>query len=108
MDQRLKHKANCIDLIEEKVGSTLEGMSIRDHILNIIPVAQKLLINWKVPSETEKLLKKKRKKKDVINKIKWQPTEWEKNLHQPHIGQRAYLQNIQRTQEIGQKEQIIK
>ena len=48
------------------------------------------------PPETESFCKAK----DMINKTKRQPTECE-NLQEPHIRQRADIQNIQRTQEIG-------
>ena len=42
MDGLLNIKPATLNLIEEKVGSTLERISIGDHFLNITPVAQSL------------------------------------------------------------------
>ena len=72
----LNIKPAILNLIEEKVGRTLECSGTGNHFLNITPPAQ-------TPRETinkRYLLKLKSfcKAKDMINKTKWQPTEWEK------------------------------
>ena len=68
-----------LNLIEEKVGSRLQCMSTGDHFLNITPVAQTLratINKWDLLK-----LRSFCKAKDMINKIKLQPTEWEKIIH---------------------------
>ena len=42
MDQRLQHNVNQLNLVEEKVGSTLEHIGTGDHFLNRTPAAQTL------------------------------------------------------------------
>ena len=69
----LNIKPATMNLIEEKVGSTLERIGTGNHFLNIIPAAQ-------IPRETINrwnLLKLKSfcKAKDMVNKTKQQPTE---------------------------------
>ena len=78
-----------MNLIEEKVGSSLQHMGTGDHFLCIIPVAQTMratMNKWDFLK-----LRSFCKAKDTVIKIKRQPTE---NLHQPHIRQRSDLQNI--------------
>ena len=77
----LNIKPATLNLIEEKVGSTLEHIGTGDHFLNITPVAQtlrKIINKWD-------LLKLRRfcKAKDMVNKTKQQPTEWKKNFTNP-------------------------
>ena len=97
---------STLNLIEEKVGSSLQDIGTGGHFLSRIPVAQTIretMNKWDLLK-----LKSFCKAKDMVNKTKQQPTKWEKVPHQPHIRQRSDLQNIQRTQEIGhQKNQII-
>ena len=81
MDQRPHNiKPATLNLIEEKVGSTLERIGTGDHFLKVTPVAQTL-------RETNKwdLLKLKSfcKAKDTDNKTKQQPTEWENIFTNP-------------------------
>ena len=69
----LNIKPATLNLIEEKVGSTLERIGTGNHFLNITPVAQTLretINKWD-------LLKLKifHKAKDRVNNIKRQPTE---------------------------------
>ena len=52
--KELNIKPATLNLIEEKVGSTLECIGTEDHFLNITPAAQKLRL-----FETENLLKSK-------------------------------------------------
>ena len=56
--KELNIKPNTLNLIEEKVGSTLERIDTGDHCLNITPAAQTLrtTINKWEPPKTEKLL----------------------------------------------------
>ncbi|KAL6061016.1 hypothetical protein STEG23_003372 [Scotinomys teguina] len=70
-----------LNLIEEKVGSTLECIGTGDHFLNITPTAQTLsaIINqWDYMK-----LRSFCKAKDTITKTKHQPTEWEKIFTNP-------------------------
>ena len=65
-----------LNIIEEKVGSSLQCMGIGEHFLNITPVAQTLreMINkWDLLK-----LRSFCKTKDIVNKTKWQHTECEK------------------------------
>ena len=80
-----------MNLIEEKVGSSLQWMGTGDHFLNITPIAQALRtrINkwdlWKLRSFF--------KAKDTFNKTKGSLLMG-KDLHQLYIRQRTDLQNI--------------
>ena len=56
----LNVKQNTLNLIEEKVGNTLEHTGIGDMFLNRTPMPQKLKIFCNA--------------KDTVNRIKWQPT----------------------------------
>ena len=86
-------------LIEEKVGSTLECISIGDLFLNITPIAQTL----KTTINKWNLIKPRSfcKAKNMINETRQQPTEWEEIFYQPNIEKMVDLKNIKRTQEIG-------
>ena len=77
----LNIKPATLNLKEEKVGSTPEHIGTGNHFLNIIPAAQTLretINKWD-------LLKRKSfcKAKDMVNKTKGQPTEWEKIFTNP-------------------------
>ena len=77
----LNIKPATLNLTEEKVGSTLEFIGIGDHFLNITPAAQTLretLNKWDLLK-----LKSVCKAKNMVNKIKRQPTEWEKIFTNP-------------------------
>ncbi|KAL6083342.1 hypothetical protein STEG23_036912 [Scotinomys teguina] len=70
-----------LNLIEEKVGSTLERIGTGDHFLNITPIAQKLsatINQWDYMK-----LRSFCKAKDTITKTKCQVTEWEKIFTNP-------------------------
>ncbi|KAL6093464.1 hypothetical protein STEG23_022186 [Scotinomys teguina] len=70
-----------LNLIEEKVGSTLERIGTGDHFLNITPTAQTLsatINQWDYMK-----LRSFCKAKDTITKTKHQPTEWEKIFTNP-------------------------
>ncbi|KAL6077280.1 hypothetical protein STEG23_037735, partial [Scotinomys teguina] len=70
-----------LNLIEEKVGSTLERIGTGDQFLNITPTAQTLsatINQWDYMK-----LRSFCKAKDTITKTKCQPTEWEKIFTNP-------------------------
>ncbi|KAL6070461.1 hypothetical protein STEG23_006048, partial [Scotinomys teguina] len=70
-----------LNLIEEKVGSTLERIGTGDYFLNITPTAQTLsatINQWNYMK-----LRSFCKAKDTITKTKRQPTEWEKIFTNP-------------------------
>ncbi|KAL6081158.1 hypothetical protein STEG23_016403 [Scotinomys teguina] len=70
-----------LNLIEEKVGSTLERIGTGDQFLNITPTAQTLsatINQWDYMK-----LRSFCKAKDTITKTKHQPTEWEKIFTSP-------------------------
>ncbi|KAL6088265.1 hypothetical protein STEG23_033385 [Scotinomys teguina] len=70
-----------LNLMEEKVGSTLECISTGDHFLNITPIAQTLsatINQWDYMK-----LRSFCRAKDTITKTKRQPTEWEKIFTNP-------------------------
>ena len=73
-----------MNLIEEKVGSSLQCKGTGDHFLNITPVAQTL----RTP-----INKCFFKAKDTVNKTKGSLLVG-KDLHQLYIRQRTDLQNI--------------
>ncbi|KAL6083601.1 hypothetical protein STEG23_006564 [Scotinomys teguina] len=70
-----------LNLIEEKVGSTLERIGTGHQFLNITPTAQTLsatINQWDCMK-----LRSFCKAKDTITKTKHQPTEWEKIFTNP-------------------------
>ena len=70
-----------LNLIEEKMGSSLQCMGTGDHFLNITPVAQTisaLISKWDLLK-----LRSFCKAKETVNKTKRQPTEWEKIFTNP-------------------------
>ena len=74
-------KPAALNLIEEKVGSTLERIGTGNHFLSITPTAQTLretINKWDLLK-----LKSFCKAKDTVNKTKQQPTEWEKIFTNP-------------------------
>ncbi|KAL6053908.1 hypothetical protein STEG23_005773 [Scotinomys teguina] len=70
-----------LNLIEDKVGSTLERIGTGDHFLNITPTAQTLsatINQWDYMK-----LRSFCRAKDTITKTKCQPTEWENIFTNP-------------------------
>ena len=78
----LSIKPNTVNLIEEKVGSTLEHIGTGDHFLNITTAGQ----TQNVTLNKWDLLKLVSfyKTKDTVNKTKEQPTEWKKSSPTTH------------------------
>ena len=69
----LSIKPATLNLIEEKMGSTLEHIGTGDYLLNITPVVQtqrETINKWDLLK-----LKSFCKTKDMVNKTKRQPTE---------------------------------
>ena len=77
----LKIKPATLNLIEEKVGSTLERIDTGTHFLNITPASQTLretVNKWDLLK-----LRSFCEAKDTVSKTKRQPTEWEKIFTNP-------------------------
>ncbi|CAO2642558.1 hypothetical protein LEMLEM_LOCUS26245, partial [Lemmus lemmus] len=77
----LNIKPTTLNLVEEKVGATLEHIGTGNHFLNRNPAAQTLretINKWDLLK-----LKSFCKSKDTVNKTKRQPTDWEKIFTNP-------------------------
>ncbi|KAL6030515.1 hypothetical protein STEG23_025276 [Scotinomys teguina] len=72
---------DTLNLIEEKVGNTLERTGTGDHFLNITPTAQTLSIT--INQWDHMKLKSFCRAKDTVTKKKRHPTEWEKIFTNP-------------------------
>ena len=76
--KELHIKSDILKLIDEKVGKILELMGTGKHFLNRTPMA------YALRSAINKLdlikLQRFCKAKDIVKRIKWQPTDWEKIL----------------------------
>ena len=73
--------SSTIKIIEIKISNALERIGTGDRFLNITPVAQTLretINKWDLLK-----LKSFCKAKDMVNKTKRQPTEWEKIFTNP-------------------------
>ena len=74
-------KPDTLKVIEEKVGKSLEHMGTGKNFLNRTQVAYALrstTYKWNLIK-----LQSFCKTKDTINRIKWQPTDWEKIFTNP-------------------------
>ena len=74
-------KPTTLNLIEKKVGSTLECIGTGDHFLNRTPAAQTLretINKWDLLK-----LRSFCKANNMVSETKWQPTEWEKIFTNP-------------------------
>ena len=70
-----------MNLIDEKLGSTLACIGTGDHFLNITPVAQTLratINKWDLLK-----LRSFCKAKDTVSKTKRLPSDWEKTFTNP-------------------------
>jgi hypothetical protein len=89
--KELHIKPETLKLTEEKVGKSLEDMSIREKFLNKTSMA------CAVRSKINKwdLIKLQRfcKAKDSVNKTKWPPTNWERIFTNPK-SDRKLISNI--------------
>ncbi|KAL6091912.1 hypothetical protein STEG23_030279 [Scotinomys teguina] len=72
---------DTLNLIEEKVGNTLECIGTGDHFLNITPTAQTLSAT--INQWDHMKLRSFCRPKDIVTKAKHHPTEWEKIFTNP-------------------------
>jgi hypothetical protein len=75
----LNIKPDTLNLIEEKVGKSLELIGTQGNFLNKTPMAHDLrsrIDKW-VLIKLESFYKAK----NIVKKTNQQPTDWEKNLH---------------------------
>jgi predicted RNA-binding protein len=85
MSKRIKDlniKPDTLNLIEEKVGKSLDLIETGRNFLNRTPMAHALISRidkWDL-MELESFCKEK----DIINKTNRQPTDWEKYSLTPH------------------------
>ena len=77
----LNIKPDTLNLIEEKVGKSLELIGTGGNFLNRTPMAHALrsrIDKWDLMK-----LESFCKAKDIVNKTNWQPTDWEKIFTNP-------------------------
>jgi hypothetical protein len=77
----LNIKPNTLNLIEEKVGKSMELIGTGVNFLNITPMAHALrsrIIKWDC-MKLESICKKK----NIVNKTNQQPTDWENVFTNP-------------------------
>jgi hypothetical protein len=71
-------KPETLNLIKKKAGNSVEHTGTGENFLNRTPMTQALrstIDKWDL------MLFSFCKAKDTVNRIKWQPTDWEKNLY---------------------------
>jgi hypothetical protein len=74
---------DTLNLIEEKVGKSLEHIGSGEIFLNRTPMSQALrstIDKWDLIN-----LKSFCKAKDTVNRTKWQSKDWENDLYQPYV-----------------------
>ena len=76
-------KPDTLNLIEEKVGKSLELTGTRGNFLNRILVAHAL--RSRIDKWNCKKLDSFWKAKDIVNKTNKQPTEWKKSSLTPYL-----------------------
>jgi hypothetical protein len=77
--KNLNIKPDTLNLIEEKVGKSLELIGTGGNFLNRTPMAHALRI--RIDKRDPRKLEHFCKAKDIVYKKNWQPTDWGKNLH---------------------------
>ena len=90
-DQRPQHKSSTLNLIVEKVGSTLQIIGTGDHFLNVTSEAQTLRAT--VNKWDSLKLRSFCKAMDIVIKTNWQPTDWE-NIFSNSILDRGLVSKI--------------
>jgi hypothetical protein len=83
VDQGPQHKTRYTKLNKRESGKSLDFLVTGGNFLNRTLMAQALrstIDKWDLMK-----LKSFCKAKDTVNRTNQQPTDWEKNLHQPHI-----------------------
>ena len=97
---KLKSKCNkdfniqpdTLNLIEEKVGKSLELIGTGGNFLNRTPMAYDLISTidkWDLMK-----LESFCKANDIVGKTNWQPTDWEKSSLTPHLMEGKYPKYI--------------
>ena len=76
--KNLHVKSDTLNLIEEKVGKSLQHMDTLKIFLNRTLMAYAL--STKINKEDAIKLQSFCKSKDTVNRTKWQPTDWEKTF----------------------------
>jgi hypothetical protein len=74
-------KPHTLNLIDEKVGNNLENISTGENFLNKAPMAQALqstIGKWNLIKFQSFC-----KAKNIVNRTKWQTTDWEKIFSNP-------------------------
>ena len=84
-------KPDTLKLIEEKVWTNLEHMGTGEKFLNRTPMAYAL----RTQVDKWDLIKLQSfcKAKDIVNRTKWQPTNWEKIFTNP-TSNRGLISNV--------------
>ena len=91
MDQRTSHKTRDTELIEEKVGKSLEDMGTGEKFLNRTAMAS--AVRSRIDKWDLMKLQSFCKAKDTVNKIKRPPTDWERIFTYPK-SDRGLISNI--------------
>jgi hypothetical protein len=84
-------KPDTLNLIKEKVGKRLEHVGTQEKFLNRTPMVYALrsrINKWNLIK-----LQSFCKAKDIVNRTKWQPTDWEKIFTNP-TSNRGLIYNI--------------
>jgi hypothetical protein len=79
VDQDLNIKPDTLNLIEDKVGISLELIGTGGDFLNKTSISHALrsrIVKWNLMK-----LESFYKAKDIVNKLNRQPTDWGKNVH---------------------------
>ena len=91
MIKDLHIKPDTLKLIEGKVGKSLKYKGTEENFLNRTPMAYALrsrIVKWDLIK-----LQTYCKAKDTVNRIKWQPTDWENVFTNP-TSDRGLIFNI--------------
>jgi hypothetical protein len=86
--KELHIKLDTLNLIGEKVGKILEHMGRGEIFLNRTPISYALrsrINKWDLIK-----LQSFCKVKDIVNRAKWQPTDWERTLQVLHLIEDLY------------------
>ena len=88
----LNIESDTLNLVEEKVGKSLEFIGTGGNFLNRTPVVHALrstIDKWDLMK-----LESFCKANDIVGKTNWQPTDWEKSSLTPHLMEGKYPKYI--------------
>jgi hypothetical protein len=91
VDQGTPHKTKSLKLLEEKVGKSLKDMGTGEKLLNRIPMA--CAIKSRINKWDLIKLQSFHKAKDIVNKTKRPPTDWQKTFTNSYSS-RVLISNI--------------